>query len=154
MSSIPTSSPDDARFDIAPLTQEVFEEALALWESTEGVVLRHEDHHLPAFVRFLDRNPKLNWGAWRDGKLIGAVMAGHDGRRGYIYHLTVAAECRQQGIGRTLVGRVEQELAQQGIQKAHAYVANRNLRAQFFWKKIGWSSRDDIAKFSRLIIEN
>ena len=136
-------------FAVEPLAKKDFEDALSLWESSEGVVLRSEDRHLHVFERFLARNPRMSCGAWSDDKLVGAVMAGYDGRRGYIYHLAVAADCRHQGIGKALVACVEQELIRQGIWKVHTYVINRNLRAQFFWKKVGWSERDDIAQFSR-----
>ncbi len=138
-------------FDVAPLTPEDFSDAYALWESSEGVVLQSEERHPHVFVNFLSRNPNLSFGARRAGRLIGAVLAGHDGRRGYVYHLAVTADCRHQGIGKTLVANVEREMTHQSIWKAHAHVATRNLRAQFFWKKIGWSERDDIAQFSHLL---
>jgi len=138
-------------FDVVPLTAEDFSDAYALWQSSEGVVLQSEERHLHVFVNFLARNPKMSFGARRAGRLIGAVLAGHDGRRGYIYHLAVTADCLHQGIGKTLVANVEREMTRQGVWKAHAHVVTRNLRAQFFWKKIGWSERDDIAKFSHLL---
>ena len=70
-------------FDIAPLTPEGFSDAYALWESSEGDVLQSEERHPHVFVNFLSRNPNLSFGARRAGRLIGAVLAGHDGRRGY-----------------------------------------------------------------------
>ena len=148
MGCAPPNPTDSADFTIAPLTGKIFDEALALWKSAEGVVLRPEDYYRPAFEQFLFRNPGLSWGAWRDGKLIGALMAGQDGRRGYIYHLAVAFECRRRGIGRALVAKVERGLAEQGICKAHTHVVNHNLRAQLFWMRLGWVNRDDIATFS------
>lgn len=139
-------------FDVSPLTQEDFGGAYALWESSEGVVLQSDERHPHVFVRFLSRNPGMSFGARRAGRLIGAVLAGHDGRRGYVYHLAVAADCRRQGIGKTLVASVEREMTRQGIWKVHANVVYRNLRAQYFWKKLGWFERDDIALFSHLLL--
>lgn len=138
--------------DVSPLTPEDFSDAYALWESSEGVVLQSDERHPHVFVRFLSRNPEMSFGARRAGRLIGAVLAGHDGRRGYVYHLAVAADCRRQGIGKTMVANVEREMTRQGIWKVHANVVYRNLLAHYFWKKLGWFERDDIALFSHLLV--
>ncbi|MDR3418149.1 MAG: GNAT family N-acetyltransferase [Nevskia sp.] len=139
----------DDQPELVLLTASDLQEALALWQTAEGVVLRDEDRSPQAFEAFLARNPGLSWGVRRGGRLVGAVLAGQDGRRGYIYHLAVADDCRRCGVGRMLVERMERELIALGIRKAHAYVVNRNLRAQLFWKKVGWISRDEIVLFSR-----
>jgi ribosomal protein S18 acetylase RimI-like enzyme len=134
---------------LLPLGAGDFAAALALWEAAEGVKLRDEDRQPAAFERFLRRNPGLSWAAWRGGRLVGAVMAGHDGRRGHLYHLAVAAEARGQGVGRGLVERVLRELAALGIPKVQACVLCANTGGQSFWQALGWSGRDDLRLFSR-----
>lgn len=131
-----------------PLTGEDFAAAVALWEAAEGVKLRDEDRQPAAFERFLMRNPGLCWAAWSGEQLVGAVLAGQDGRRGYLYHLAVAAGARRQGVGRGLVERVARELASQGIPKAHAYVLRANAGGRAFWQALGWDGRDDLRVFS------
>src|SRR5580692_3692620 len=88
---------------IEPMTIADFDDVTALWQKTEGVGLNESDTR-EAIAIFLERNPGLSLIA-RDGrrKIIGAVLCGHDGRRGYLHHLAVASEHRRQGIGKTLV---------------------------------------------------
>ena len=95
-----------------------FEEVKALWQRSNGIELSTADTK-ESITRFLERNPGLSFVA-RDGDLlVGAVLCGHDGRRGYIDHLAVSQSHRCQGIGRALVGRCLYNLVQIGIRKWH-----------------------------------
>jgi ribosomal protein S18 acetylase RimI-like enzyme len=129
---------------LRPLRPEDFGRAIALWDSVPGVVLRAEDRDLVAFSRFLQHNPRLSWGMWDGPELLGAVLAGHDGRRGYIYHLAVTSPRTRLGLGSLLVTRVKQEMRLRGIYRFHAHVLKDNAQARAFWTKVGWIARDDL----------
>ena len=132
---------------IHPMTMADYEEAMTLWQRTEGIGLRPADapEHI---ARFLARNPGLSFVA-RDGEnLVGTAMCGHDGRRGYLHHLAVDASMRQRGIGRALVERVLEALRAIGINKCHLFVIKENTAAIDFWQHIGWELRQDIVIMS------
>lgn len=135
----------ERRTDIAlrPLRAEDFNAAAALWRAADAVVLRIDDNP-ETFGRFLERNPDCCCAAWHGGMLVGAVMAGHDGRRGYLYHLAVSSQYRRLGIGRALVEQSVTVLRAQGIGKCHVFVKRNSSTAASFWSKLGWELRDDI----------
>ena len=122
--------------------------ANALWCFMEGVVLRGDDN-LEAFSKFLERNPDCCYAAWQGNDLlVGAIMAGHDGRRGYLYHLAVKPGYRRQGIGRKLVEKSLSALHVQGISKFHVFIKRNNITASSFWRQMGWELRRDIQVYS------
>jgi ribosomal protein S18 acetylase RimI-like enzyme len=130
--------------EIRPLCAEDFEAARALWCFMDAIALRADDTP-EAFERFLARNPESCYAAWQGGDLlVGAIMAGHDGRRGYLYHLVVKPKFRKQGIGKALVAHAVNALHAQGIQKCHVFVKRHNLTAKSFWQQLGWELRKDI----------
>ena len=133
---------------LRPMTIEDYDGVFALWQASEGVGLSAADERAE-IARYLARNPGLSQVATVDGRLAGAVLCGHDGRRGYIHHLAVAAECRGRGIGRELVARCMEGLAAAGISRCHIFVYTRNTEGQGFWRAIGWTLRDDLAVMSR-----
>ncbi len=130
--------------EIRALHPDDFAAANALWDFMKGIVLR-EDDNPESFSRFLARNPDCCYAAWLSNDLlVGAIMAGHDGRRGYLYHLAVDPGYRRQGIGRKLVEKSVSALRAQGISKFHVFVKRRNIAAATFWKNLGWELRKDI----------
>ena len=133
---------------ITPLTAADIAEALELWTASEGVGLRGADQPEP-LARYLSRNPGLSLAARDGGRMVGAVLCGHDGRRGYLHHLAVAASHRRRGIGRELVERCLDGLRRKGISKCHLFVYHHNADGQAFWRGIGWHARDDILLMSR-----
>jgi len=124
-----------------------YTDALALWQSAEGVQLRSADS-LEGIARYLARNPGLSFVAESDGKVVGTIMAGHDGRRGYIQHLAVQAGSRNAGIGSELLRHCLAALKQTGISKSHVHVLSDSNIAREFWLARGWKMREDIAVFS------
>ena len=90
------------------------------------------------------RNPDTCFVAENDGKLIGVIISGHDGRRGFIYHTTVKKEYRGQGIGKKLVDSAMQALEAEGIHKVALVVFKKNVSGNAFWEKVGFTVRDDL----------
>lgn len=132
---------------ILPMTMADYDEAIALWQRTEGMGLRPADAREPT-TRYLERNPGLSFAARDADRLVGTVLCGHDGRRGYLQHLAVDRAYRRQGVGRRLVERVLAALAEIGINKCHLFVIKENEPAVAFWQRIGWFVRDDIITMS------
>ena len=123
------------------------EAVMAVWRAAEGVGLSSTDSP-QGFARFLDRNPGLSFVAEEAGDIVGGVLCGHDGRRGYIHHLAVRADCRRRGVASILVRRCLDELAAQGIDKCHLFVFADNQAAIAFWQAGGWTPRADLAVMS------
>lgn len=131
-----------------PFALEDLPEALALWRATEGIGLSSADEP-DAIAAYLSRNPGCSFVARLDGELVGAVLAGHDGRRGYLHHLAVRADQRGQGIGRELAARCLAALSREGIEKCHLFVYAGNASGRAFWRKVGWEEREDLVIMSR-----
>ena len=94
--------------------------------------------------KFLMRNPKTCFVSVDNDKITGSILAGHDGRRGYIYHAMVSEERRGQGIGTAMVDAACRALKNEGINKAALVVFRKNKKGNDFWQKIGFALRDDL----------
>ena len=91
--------------------------------------------------------------AEEDGRIVGVILAGHDGRRGYIYHMSVAEDRRHRGIGRELVSRSLSALKAEGINKVALLVFHRNEVGNAFWESQGFTVREDVAYRNKLLTE-
>lgn len=128
-------------FTIRPLTAADLPAALGLWSHAEGVELSEGD--APAeLARYLERNPRSSQLAVVGDVVAGAVLAGHDGRRGYLYHLAVAPAFRGQGIGRALVGSAVASLRSEGLRRVLILVARDNDEGLRFWQNGGWDDME------------
>ena len=125
--------------------------AYALWLSCPGIGLHPADDSREGIARFLDRNPKTCFVAEADGRLIGTIMAGNDGRRGYIYHTAVHPNYRGRGIGSALVQAAIQALERLGIGKAALVVLETNADGNVFWEKQGFTVRTDLTYRNRTL---
>jgi N-acetylglutamate synthase len=135
------------RVEVLPFQPQDYEQVMALWQATEGITLREADSR-DAILAYVARNPGLSFVA-RDGAVVaGAVLAGTDGRRGYLQHLAVAPSHRGRGVGRALAERVVEALSAAGIAKCHLMVRQENERAKRFWEHLGWTVREDISLMS------
>jgi ribosomal protein S18 acetylase RimI-like enzyme len=134
-------------YTITEMTMADYDEAIALWEKTPGMGLSTADKH-PAITAFLARNPGLCFTARIDDDLVGTALCGHDGRRGYFYHVAVAENQRKLGIARALVEHSLDGLKQQGIEKAHLMVYETNKEGQAFWEQVDWYRRDELVIMS------
>ncbi len=126
--------------EFTPMALADYPAALALWRQADGVRVGAFDTEAD-LARFLARNPGLSLLARREGKLVGAVLCGHDGRVGYLHHLAVSHDARRLGIGSALVTRCLAALAAVGIPEAYAFVQTRNAAGRQFWRSRGWNSR-------------
>ncbi len=136
--------------DISQFEIRSYEEVLALWQQCDGIGLSDADSR-QSIQAYLKRNPGMSFVARLDSTVVGAVLAGHDGRRGYINHLAVHPDCRRQGIGRRLVQRCLEALEEAGIRKAHIFIFHDNCDGIAFWKSVGWTERTDIGVISKMI---
>ena len=115
-----------------------------LWINTPGMGLNSADDSREGIEMYLMRNPETSFVAEQDGKIIGAIMAGHDGRRGYIYHTAVLPSYRNRGIAGRLVEHAMAALDAEGINKAALVAFRKNEIGNGFWERSGFSERDDL----------
>lgn len=120
----------------------------ALWQRNEGICVRDEDGYV-SFCRYLQRNPQLSLVLELQGQVVGSLLVGHDGRRGYLQHLVVDQPWRGRGYARALLQEARERLAALGIDKSHVFVLRAAPAAQSFWSaRADWLRREDIDVFS------
>jgi len=135
---------------VAEFTIDAYEQVYSLWETCEGIGLSSADSR-PSIQIYLERNPGLSLMAHDGPTVVGTILCGHDGRRGYIHHLAVQSAYRRQGIGRLLVDNSLAALQSCGIQKCHLFIFHDNASGIEFWERIGWTYRQDIGVVSLII---
>ena len=135
---------------VAEFTIDAYEQVYSLWETCEGIGLSSTDSR-PSIQIYLERNPGLSLMAHDGPTVVGTILCGHDGRRGYIHHLAVQSAYRRQGIGRLLVDKSLAALQSCGIQKCHLFIFHDNASGIEFWERIGWTYRQDIGVVSLII---
>ena len=114
-----------------------YDAAVALWNEVEGLEICEGDSR-EELLEYLARNPSLSRVAEENGRLIRAVLCGHDGRRGWIYHLAVSPTYRGRGIGKLLLDDCVRGLHRAGIKRAIILVARDNSLGHDFWLRNGW----------------
>ena len=130
--------------NVRPMTSADYAAVRALWEQSEGVGLNESDTR-DAIAAFLVRNPGLSLVAVSPGgEVAGAVLCGHDGRRGYLHHLAVNRALRGQGLGRRLVLDCLERLRAAGVPKCNIFLFATNAAGRAFWLREGWAVRDDL----------
>lgn len=136
-------SPNEKGIIIRSFRSEDYDAVIVLWQRTEGVGLNESDTRR-AIIAFLRRNPRLSFVAEKNRRIIGAVLCGHDGRRGYLHHLAVAGRYRHRGIGRQLVSACLAKLRKAGIQKCNVFIFANNVAGMKFWAHTGWNLRTEL----------
>ncbi|EGQ8164531.1 GNAT family N-acetyltransferase [Vibrio parahaemolyticus] len=124
-----------------------YDDVIKLWGQTEGMSLRDADSK-ESINNYLIRNPNLSFVAVSANEIVGAVLVGTDGRRGYLQHLAVSSNFRGKSLGRKLVSQAISALANVGVPKTHLFVYNENVNAQQFYEKLGWFPRDEVRMYS------
>lgn len=132
---------------IRKMTIRDYDEVFALWSVSDGVGLAEGDSRAD-IRKFVRRNPGLSFVAAEAKQILGAILASHDGRRGFLYHLAVVPGQRRKGIGRRLVTRALSALKSAGIPKCHIVVLSRNRSGLRFWRAIGWEERTNLCLMS------
>ena len=123
---------------------EDYDQVYALWMTIHGFSIRTIDDSREGVERFLKRNPGISVVAEMDGRVVGAILCGHDGRRGCLYHVCVKKEYRMQGIGKAMVVYCMERLKEEKISKVSLIAFTRNDIGNAFWKCIGWTKREDL----------
>lgn len=129
---------------IAPFVIEKYEEIYYLWMNCKNMGFNNVDDSLTGITKLVKKNPNTCFVAEAEGKIIGTVLAGNDGRRGYVYHLCVSEEYRKQGIGKKLVDAMLDGMREEGISKVALVVFAYNDTANAFYEKIGFVKRNDL----------
>lgn len=123
---------------------EDYDEVYSLWLSCVGMGLNNLDDSKEGIAKFLQRNPETCLVAIKESSIVGVIMVGNDGRRGYIYHTAVHPDYRKQGIAKKLVDAALNELSVLGINKVALVVFNRNETGNTFWESQGFTVRNDL----------
>ena len=130
-----------------------YEQVYALWMQIKGFAMRSVDDSKEGVARFLERNPKTSVVGVEDGKVVGAILCGHDGRRGCLYHVCVDPEYRKQGIGTAMVVFAMNALKEEKISKVSLIAFTENDIGNAFWRKIGWTQREDLNYYDFVLNE-
>ncbi|MBQ9764646.1 MAG: GNAT family N-acetyltransferase [Lachnospiraceae bacterium] len=135
------------------MTIKDYDEVYETWLSIPGMGFNNLDDSKEGIEKFLSRNPNTCFVACEDDKIVGGIMCGHDGRRGYIYHTFVREEYRRRGIGDKLVETGMKALETEGIHKVALLVFEKNETGNAFWEKMGFEKRKDVAYRNKFIHE-
>ena len=139
---------------VRTMTIDDYEEVSLLWHKIKGFSIRSIDDSREGVARFLKRNPDSSVVAVEDSRVVGAILCGHDGRRGCMYHVCVDPEYRMRGIGKSMVVFAMNALKKEHISKVSLIAFTKNdvgnkfwhLRyiIDKFWRCIGWTKREDL----------
>lgn len=130
--------------EILPMTIEDYEGVFSLWNSIKGFAIRSIDDSYEGVERFLKRNPTTSVVAKCDGKVVGAILCGHDGRRGCLYHVCVDKAFRRHGIGKKMVVFCMEALQKEKINKVSLIAFTKNDIGNAFWNSMSWTKREDL----------
>lgn len=129
---------------IRVMTIDDYDSVYELWMSIKGFGIRSLDDSREGVGKFLKRNPTTSVVAEEDQKIVGAILCGHDGRRGCMYHVCVHEDYRMRGIGKSMAAKAMEALRAEGISKVSLIAFKRNEVGNSFWKGVGWEFREDL----------
>lgn len=138
---------------VRSMTTEDYPAVKVLWQSIRGFGIRSIDDSEEGVGRFLARNPGISVVAEQDGAIVGAILCGHDGRRGCLYHVCVKEGSRRQGIGKAMVVFCMEALKKERINKVSLIAFTKNDVGNAFWKEIGWTGRRDLNYYDFVLNE-
>ncbi len=134
----------DFEYKIRSMTESDYDEVHALWMTIHGFGIRSIDDSKEGVLRFLKRNPGISAVAEMDGKIVGSILCGHDGRRGCFYHVCVEEAYRRHGIGKEMAIFCMRALQKEKINKVSLVAFKKNQIGNAFWHEEGWSMREDL----------
>ncbi|NDO51051.1 GNAT family N-acetyltransferase [Lachnospiraceae bacterium MD335] len=129
---------------IRAMTIDDYEQVRNLWMQIKGFAIRSIDDSREGVLRFLERNPNTSVVAEENGVIVGAILCGHDGRRGCLYHVCVAPDYRRRGIGKAMVIFCMDALKREHINKVSLIAFTKNDIGNAFWHNVGWVQREDL----------
>lgn len=131
---------------------EDYPDARLLWENAgPGIQLRRSDDP-DEIQKKLQRDPDLFLVAETDGKMVGTVLGGFDGRRGLVYHLAVTEHYRNKGIGEMLMDELERRLKAKGCIRCYLLVTVDNESAMCFYEKRGWANMKNLSAYGKDLV--
>lgn len=139
--------------EIRTMTIEDYDGVYALWMTIRGFGIRSVDDSREGVERFLKRNPETSVVAEEDGRIVGSILCGHDGRRGCLYHVCVHEQYRRHGIGKAMVVWAMQKLKEEQISKVSLIAFSENDIGNAFWNTIGWTRRLDLNYYDFVLNE-
>jgi ribosomal protein S18 acetylase RimI-like enzyme len=135
---------DELKYEIRVMTEDDYDAVYSLWMTIHGFGIRSIDDSREGISRFLRRNPTTSMVAITSGRLVGAILCGHDGRRGCFYHVCVAEGFRNHGIGKAMAVACMRALQAENINKVNLIAFKSNEVGNTFWKGAGWTFREDL----------
>lgn len=133
------------------MTMADYDQVYDLWMSCKNMGFNDVDDSREGIARLLGRNPSLSFVALDGDRLAGVILSGQDGRRGYIYHMSVREDCRRQGVGVQLVAKCLEQQKREGISKVALLAFKYNETGNAFWESQGFSLREDVAYRNRAL---
>ena len=128
---------------IRVMTANDYDSVAKLWTSSNGIGVNPDDSK-ENISKYLQRNPNTSFVAVENGEIVGAILAGHDGYRGFIHHTAVSVSHRGIGIGTKLVNTAVDAIRNEGINKVVLVAFKTNTLGNSFWEKRGFSIREDL----------
>ena len=144
---------DAVCYTVRAMQMEDYPRIYTLWTGIEGFGIRSIDDSKEGVERFLKRNPETSIVAEAEGEIIGTILCGHDGRRGCLYHVCVHRDYRRKGIGTAMVVFAMEALKREKISKVSLIAFTVNDIGNAFWKKIGWTKREDLNYYDFILNE-
>ncbi|MCI8282864.1 MAG: GNAT family N-acetyltransferase [Lachnospiraceae bacterium] len=139
--------------EIRAMKAEDYDQVYALWKTIKGFGLRSVDDSREGIQRFLLRNPSTSIVAQEQGEIIGAILCGHDGRRGCFYHVCVKEAFRKHGIGKRMAVAAMEALRAEHISKVNLIAFRSNEVGNCFWQQVGWTQRKDLNYYDFVLNE-
>ncbi len=139
---------------VRTMTTDDYDQVYALWMSIHGFGIRSIDDSREGIERFIKRNPTTCAVDVEDGKIVGAILCGHDGRRACLYHVCVSEKYRMHGIGKKMVTFCCDRLREEKINKVCLNAFVTNTVGNKFWQKMGWTLRSDMNYYDFTLNEN
>jgi putative acetyltransferase len=138
---------------IEEMEEKHINDVINLWKNTEGVTLHENgEDSINGLIIFINRNPGLSFIAKNMGnEIVGSILCGHDGRRGYIHHLAVDNKYRKVGIAKEMINKSLGKLKSLNIKKAALFVLKDNVDAQLFYEYNCWKKEDIVNVYSKIL---
>ena len=138
---------------IRVMTADDYDKVYMLWMSCKNMGFNNLDDSREGIEKYLKRNPGTSFAAVRGEEIVGVILSGHDGRRGFIHHMAVAENQRRRGIAAALLEHALSALKAEGINKVALLVFNRNENGNAFWESQGFTVRDDVTYRNKSLTE-